>query len=144
MYSKLFNKIYNVASISNNKDETWVSLLLAGQYKQQYSKTLFSELYKAFEELGKEGCITFKIGNASLSIDELQDSLVKDAQWSLNINKQAFMGDGDEICNFFYDLDAFKHWAGLTDPFSVSNPFNSHKCKVIVNGLSSPFGGPNF
>lgn len=144
MYSKLFNKIYNVASISNNKDETWVSLLLAGQYKQQYSKTLFSELYKAFEELGKEGCITFKIGNASLSIDELQDSLVEDAQWSLNINKQAFMGDGDEICNFFYDLDAFKHWAGLTDPFSVSNPFNSHKCKVIVNGLSSPFGGPNF
>ena len=107
MYSKLFNKIYNVASISNNKDETWVSLLLAGQYKQQYSKTLFSELYKAFEELGKEGCITFKIGNASLSIDELQDSLVEDAQWSLNINKQAFMGDGDEICNFFYDLDAF-------------------------------------
>lgn len=144
MYSSLFNKIENVANISNNKTETWVSLLLKGQYKQQYSKTLFSELYEAFRELGKAGCITFKIGNATLSIDELQDSLVEDALWSLNINKQSFMGEGDEICNFFYDLDAFKQWAEQSDPFSSNNPFNSHKCKVIVNGLSSPFGGPNF
>ena len=144
MYSSLFNKIENVANISNNKTETWVSLLLKGQYKQQYSKTLFSELYEAFRELGKAGCITFKIGNATLSIDELQDSIVEDALWSLNINKQSFMGEGDEICNFFYDLDAFKQWAEQSDPFSSNNPFNSHKCKVIVNGLSSPFGGPNF
>lgn len=144
MYSKLFNKIDNVAKISNNKDETWVSLLLAGQFKKQYSKTLFSELYKAFEELGKAGCITYKVGNATLSIDELQNSLVDGVKWSLNINKQSFMGEGNEICNFFYNLDEFKQWAELTDPFSSSNPFNNHACKIVVNGLQSSFGGPNF
>lgn len=144
MYSRLFNKIDNVANISNNKNETWFSLLLKGQYKQQYSKTLFSELYEAFEELGKAGCITFKIGNATLPIDELQDSLVEGAQWSLNINKQSFMGEGDEICNFFYNLADFKQWAELTDSFSSSNPFNNHACKIVVNGLQTSFGGPNF
>ena len=144
MYSSLFKKIESVAAISKNREESWASLSLSGQYQQQYSKTIFSELHEVFVAFGKEGCITYKIGNSTLSVDELQNMLVEGTRWSLNINKQSFMGNGDEICNFFYDLADFKQWAEQTDPFSNSNPFNIHKCKVIVNELSSSFGGPNF
>lgn len=144
MYSRLFNKIESVAAISKNREETWASLSLSGQYQQQFSKTVFSELLEVFENFGKEGCITYKIGNATLSIDELQNSLVEGVKWSLNINKLSFMGESEEICNFFYDLADFKQWAELTDPFSSSNPFNDHACKIVVNGLQSSFGGPNF
>jgi len=144
MYSKLFSSIQNVIDISADVAETWSSLSLSGQYEQQYSKTLFSELHKAFESIGKSGCIIYKIGNSILQIDELQDYLVDGAHWSLNINKQSFMGNGDEISNFFFDINAFRSWADKTDPFSSRNPFNSHVCKIAVNGLLSPFGGPNF
>lgn len=144
MYSRLFNKIERVAAISKNREESWASLSLSGQYHKQYGKTIFSELHAVFVGFGKEGCITYKIGKATLSIDELHDSLVDGAQWFLNINKQSFMGGGNEICNFFYDLAAFKHWAEQTDPFSSSNPFNNHACKIVVNGLQSSFVGPNF
>lgn len=144
MYSNLFNKIDGVAAIATVRDETWVSLSLSGQYRQQYSKTLFTELNDALDELGKAGCITYRIGNAVVSLEELQDSLVNDAPWSVSINKQAFMGDGEEICNFFFNQESFRQWSDNTDPFSTSNPLNSHRCKIEVNGLQTPFGGPNF
>lgn len=144
MYSTLFSKIQNVADISSNREETWVSLSLRGQYQQQYSKTIFLELHDVFENMGKAGCITYQMGNTIIQIDELRDSLVDGAQWSISINKQSFMDNGDKFCNFFFDLNAFRQWAERTDPLSDSNPFNGHACKIGVNGLQSPFGGPNF
>lgn len=54
------------------------------------------------------------------------------------------MGEGEEISNFFFYVDAFKQWADKTDPFSESNPLNNHRCKIEVNGLPTSFGGPNF
>lgn len=144
MYGNLFNKIGGVAAIATEKDETWVSLSLSGQYRQQYSKTLFTELNEALEELGKTGCITYRIGNTVQPVDEFQDSLVEGTQWSVNINKQSFMGEGEEICNFFFYTESFRQWSDNTDPFSVGNPFNNHKCKIEVNGLQATFGGPNF
>lgn len=144
MFSKLFKSIQNVTEISSGVVETWFSLSLSGQYRQQYSKTLFSELHKSFESIGKSGCITYQIGNSIIQIDELQDFLVDGTHWSLNINKQSFMGNGDKITNFFFDINSFRQWADTTDPFSSSNPFNGHVCKIAVNGLQSPFGGPNF
>ncbi len=144
MFGNLFNKIEGVAAIATVKEETWVSLSLSGQYKQQYSKTLFTELNEALDNLGKVGCITYRIGNAVVTLEELQETLVNDARWSVSINKQAFMGDGEEICNFFFNPDSFKQWADNTDPFSASNPLNNHRCKIEVNGLQTSFGGPNF
>ena len=76
MYSTLFSKIQNVADISSNREETWVSLSLRGQYQQQYSKTIFLELHDVFENMGKAGCITYQMGNTIIQIDELRDSLV--------------------------------------------------------------------
>ena len=144
MYGNLFNKIDGIAAIASEKEESWVSLSLKGQYKQQDSKTLFSELNDVLEELGKEGCVTYRLGNAVVTLEELQDSLVDNVQWNVSINKQSFMGNGDEVCSFFFWLDDFRRWARSTDPFSLSNPFNSHKCKIEVNGFPSAFGGPNF
>lgn len=144
MYGNLINKIGGVAAIATEKDETWVSLSLSGQYRQQYSKTLFTELNEALEELGKTGCITYRIGNTVQPVDEFQDSLVEGTQWSVNINKQSFMGEGEEICNFFFYTESFRQWSDNTDPFSANNPFNNHKCKIEVNGLQVTFGGPNF
>ena len=144
MYDNLFNKLERLVAIAANKEETWVSLSMSGQYRVQYSSTIFLELNNALEGLGKEGCITYRMGNTVLSIDELMGSLNNGVQWTVNINKQSFMGDGEEICNFFFSLDAFRQWAENTDPFSVGNPFNSHKCNIEVNGLQTPFGGPNF
>lgn len=144
MYSTFFSKIQNLADIADNKEESWISLILNGQYREQYSKTIFLELHQVLEAMGKSDCITFRMGKASLSIDELQESLVEGTRWTVNINKQSFMGDGEEICNFFFYLDAFKQWADKTDPFSVSNPLNNHRCKIEVNKLLSSFGGPNF
>lgn len=144
MYGNLFNKIDGVAAIATGKDETWVSLSLSGQYRQQYSKTLFTELNEVLEELGKAGCITYRIGNTVQPVDEFQDSLVEGTQWNVNINKRSFMGEGEEICNFFYNTESFRQWSDNTDPFSASNPFNNHKCKIEVNGLQATFGGPNF
>lgn len=94
--------------------------------------------------MGKSGCITYKIENAVHAIDEFQDSLVDGVSWNVNINKQSFMGNGEELCNFFYDLNAFKTWADNSDPFSNNNPLNSHRCKIEVNGLQNSFGGQNF
>lgn len=119
MYGILFNKIGGLAAIAAEMEETWVSLSLSGQYKLQYSKTLFSELNEALDQLGKEGCITYQMGNAVVTLEELQESLVDDVQWSVSINKQAFMGNGEEICNFFFDPDSFRRWADNTDPFSA-------------------------
>lgn len=144
MYGILFNKIGGLAAIAAEKEETWVSLSLSGRYKLQYSKTLFSELNEALSQLGKEGCITYKMGNAILSLEELQESIVDNVQWAVSINKQAFMGHGEEICNFFFDSDSFRRWAESTDPFSSSNPLNNNKSKIEVNGLQTAFGGPNF
>lgn len=144
MYGNLFNKIEGIAAIASEKEETWASLSLKGQYKQQYSKTFFSELNDVLAALGKAGCVTYRLGNSVVTLEELQDSLVDNAQWSVSINKQSFMGHGDEVCNFFFCLDDFRQWAVNTDPFSGGNPFNSHKCKIEVNGLPSAFGGPNF
>lgn len=144
MYGNLFNKIEGVAAIATVKDETWVSLSLSGQYRQQYSKTLFTELNGALDDLGKAGCITYQIGNAVVALEELQETLVNNVQWSVSINKQAFMGDGEEICNFFYDLDAFNTWSENSDPFSNNYPLNSHRCKIEVRGLHNSFGGQNF
>lgn len=144
MYGILFNKIGGLAAIAAEMEETWVSLSLSGQYKLQYSKTLFSELNEALDQLGKARCITYRMGNAVVTLEELQESLVDDVQWSVGINKQAFMGNGEEICNFFFDSDSFRRWADSTDPFSAGNPLNSHKSKIEVNGLQTAFGGPNF
>lgn len=144
MYGNLFNKIEGVAAIATVKDESWVSLSLSGQYRQQYSKTLFTELNDALGNLGKAGCITYRIGNAVVTLEELQETLVYDVQWSISINKQAFMGDGEEICNFFFSIESFRQWSDNTDPFSASNPLNCHRCKIEVNGLQTSFGGPNF
>lgn len=144
MYSTLFNKIDRIAEVSENKEETWISLAVSGRFRSQYSKTIFSELIEVLEGMGKAGCITFRVGNSQIAIEELLDSLVDGIQWSVNINKKSFMGVEEEVSNFFYSLDAFKQWAELTDPFSASNPFNSHACKIEVNGLPSSFGGPNF
>lgn len=144
MYSILFNKIQNVADISANREETWVSLKLSGQYRQQYSNTIFLELQEALENLGKAGCITYRMENTTLSLNELLDSLIDGVQWMVNINKQSFMGEGEEICNFFFDPSAFRQWAENSDPFSGNNPLNSNKCKIEVNGLQTSFGGPNF
>lgn len=144
MYSTLFNKIEKIVAISEKTEETWSSLSLFGRFKQQYSKTFFQEMYDVLGGMGKAGCITFKIGNIQLPIEELLDLLVDGVQWTVNINKQSFMGGEEEISNFFYKLDAFKQWAEHTDPFSASNPLNSHVCKIEVNGLPHSFGGPNF
>lgn len=144
MYTNLFNKIDNVAAIAAGKEETWVSLSLSGQYKQQYSKTIFYELNEVLEGMGKVGCITYKIGNAVHTLEEFQESLVDGVQWNVNINKQSFMGNGEVICNFFYDLAAFRTWADNADPFSINNPLNSHRCKIEVKGLQASFGGQNF
>lgn len=144
MYSTLFSKIQNLADIADNKEESWISLQLSGLYRNQYSKTFFSELHQVLEEMGKAGCVAYRMGNSGLSIVELQDSLSDGAQWTININKQSFMGEGEEISNFFFNADFFKQWADKTDPFSDSNPFNSHRCKIEVNGLPVSFGGPNF
>ena len=144
MYSKLFNKIQNIADISTNSEETWVSLSLSGQYRDKHSKSLFSELLEVLDNMGKAGCITFRMGNNILLIDEFIDSLVDGTVWSVNINKQSFMGNGGIITNFFFDINFFRQWADTTDPFSSNNPFNGHVCKIAVNGLQSPFGGPNF
>ena len=54
------------------------------------------------------------------------------------------MGEGEEICNFFFYTESFRQWSDNTDPFSANNPFNNHKCKIEVNGLQVTFGGPNF
>ena len=132
MYGNLFNKIGGVAAIATEKDETWVSLSLSGQYRQQYSKTLFTELNEALEELEKTGCITYRIGNTVQPVDEFQDSLVEGTRWSVNINKQSFMGEGEEICNFFFYTESFRQWSDNKDPFSVGDPFNNHKCKIEV------------
>lgn len=144
MYSTLFGKIGNIVAISEGGEETWVSLAISGRYQQQYSKTIFQELYNVLDGMGKAGCITFRVGNTPTSIDELMDSLVEGVQWSVNINKQSFMGSEDVVSNFFFDAVSFKQWAEHTDPFSVSNPLNNHRCKIEVNGLPSSFGGPNF
>lgn len=144
MYNTLYNKIDRIAEVSENKDETWISLNISGRYRSQYSKTIFSELKEVLEMLGKGRCISFRVGNTPMTIDDLLVSLVDGILWSVNINKQSFMGDEEEVSNFFYSLDDFKHWAERTDPFSSSNPFNNHLCKIEVNGLPSSFGGPNF
>ena len=144
MYSTLFSKIQNLADIADNKEENWISLQLTGQYREQYSKTIFLELHQVLEEMGKAGCIAYRMGKSGLSIEELQDSLSDGAQWTININKQSFMGKGEEISNFFFYVDAFKQWAEKIDPFSESNPLNNHRCKIEVNGLPASFGGPNF
>lgn len=144
MYSTLFNKIEAIAAISENREETWAFLVFSGRYQQQYSKTIFQELFDVLDGMGKAGCITFRVGNTPIAIEELLDSLVDGVQWTVNINKQSFMGGEEEINNFFYSLDAFKQWAEQTDPFSVANPLNSHVCRIEVNGLTHSFGGPNF
>lgn len=144
MYSTLFSKIGTIEAISERCEETWGFIVISGRYQQQYSKTIFQELYDVLDGMGKAGCISFRAGNTPISIDELIESLVDGIQWVMNINKQSFMGGEEEESNFFYNPDAFKQWAELTDPFSNSNPFNSHACKIEVNGLPSSFGGPNF
>ena len=126
------------------REETWASLVLSGRYQQQYSKTIFQELYDVLDGMGKAGCITFRVGNMPTTMEELLDLLVDGIQWTMNINKQSFMGGEDVISNFFYDATAFRQWAENTDPFSDSNPLNNHTCKIEVNGLPSSFGGPNF
>ena len=144
MYSTLFNKIENIVDISEGREETWASLSLSGHYQQQYSKTFFQELYDVLDEMGKAGCITYRAGITPMAIDELLDSLVDGVQWTVNINKQSFMGVEEVISNFFYDAESFRQWAEHTDPFSANNPFNNHVCKIEVNGLPSYFGGSNF
>ena len=144
MYSTLFNKIEAIVAISESREETWAFLALSGRYQQQYSQTIFQELFDVLDGMGKAGCITFRVGNTPIAIEELLDSLVDGVQWTVNINKQSFMGGEEEINNFFYSLDAFKQWAEQTDPFSVANPLNSHVCRIEVNGLTHSFGGPNF
>lgn len=144
MYSSLFSKIGNIVAVSERCEETWGSIVISGRYQQHYSKTFFQELYDDLDGMGKAGCISFWVGNTLMLIEELMDSLVEGVQWSVNINKQSFMGGEEEICNFFYSLDDFKQWAEHTDPFSDSNPLNNHVCKIEVNGLLSSFGGPNF
>ena len=144
MYSTLFNKIEAIVAISESREETWGFLALSGRYRQQHSKTIFQELFDVLEGMEKAGCITFRTGNTPMAIEELLDSLVDGVQWTVNINKQSFMGGEDEVSNFFYSLDDFNNWAEETDPFSSSNPFNNHLCKIEVNGLPSSFGGPNF
>lgn len=144
MYSTLFNKIEAIVAISESREETWAFLALSGRYQQQYSKTIFQELFDVLDGMGKAGCITFRVGNTPMAIEELLDSLVNGVLWTVNINKQSFMGGEDEVSNFFYNLDDFKNWAEQTDPFSSSNPFNNHICKIEVNGLIHSFGGPNF
>ena len=144
MYSTLFSKIETIIAISEIREETWASLVLSGRYQQQYSKTIFQELYDVLDGMGKAGCITFRVGNMPTTMEELLDLLVDGIQWTMNINKQSFMGGEDVISNFFYDATAFRQWAENTDPFSDSNPLNNHTCKIEVNGLPSSFGGPNF
>lgn len=144
MLSTLFSKIQNLVDIADKKEESWISLQLIGQYHKQYSQTVFSELQQVLEDMGKAGCISYRIGKVGVSIEELQESLAEGVQWTVNINKQSFMGEGEEICNFFFFLDSFKQWADKTDPFSGGNPLNSNRCKIEVNGLPSSFGGPNF
>ena len=144
MYSTLFNKIEAIFAISESREETWAFLALSGRYQQQYSKTIFQELFDVLDGMGKAGCITFRVGNTPMVIEELLDTLVNGVQWTVNINKQSFMGGEEEINNFFYNIDAFKQWAEQTDPFSAANPLNCHVCKIEVNGLPSSFGGPNF
>lgn len=63
MYSTLFSKIQNLADIADNKEENWISLQLSGQYRNQYSKTFFSELHQVLEEMGKAGCVAYRMGN---------------------------------------------------------------------------------
>lgn len=144
MYSTLFNKIEAIVAISESREETWAFLVFSGRYQQQYSKTIFQELFDVLDGMGKAGCITFRAGNTPIAIEELLDSLVDGVQWTVNINKQSFMGGEEEVSNFFYNLDDFKNWAEQTDPFSAANPLNSHVCKIEVNGLTHSFGGPNF
>ena len=144
MYDVLFTKISNVAAISENLEETWASLNINGHYRQRQSKTVFTELFEVLTGMSKGDCFSFKTGKTLLQADEIEDILVDGVQWTVNINKQSFMGTGEEICNFFYDISKFRHWAEATTPFSTNNPFNSHQCKIEVNGLQAAFGGHNF
>lgn len=144
MYGNLFNKIYGVADIATQNDETWIYLFLSGRYDDQCSKSVFSELNEALDEQSKEGCITYKIGGSNLSLEEFLANLDSGSQWSVNLNKLSFMGEGKEISNFFFGLDAFRKWAEKSNPFSGENPINCHRCKIEVNGLQNAFGGPNF
>lgn len=144
MFNELFSKIENIIAISEAWEETWGSLLVKGHYKQQYSKTVFQELYNVLDNIGKAEFVYFKIGNSAVAIDELECSLAPGIQWTVNINKQSFMGEGVSKKNFFYDLGSFKKWATDTNPFSTKNPFNKYRCSIEVNGLQNSFGGPNF
>lgn len=144
MYGTLFNKIGNIVAIAEERDESWASLFMSGRFQQRYNKSFFSELNEALRGMDKAGCINYSVDNSQVSIDELEEFLEEGSKWTVNINKQAFMGSGSEVANFFYDLRAFRQWASQTEPFSANNPFNSFRCKIEVNGLQSSFGGPNF
>lgn len=144
MYGALFNKVGNIVAIAEEREESWASLFMSGRFQQRYNKSFFSELNDVLRGMGKEGCINYSVNNSRVSIDELEEFLEDGGKWTVNINKQSFMGSGTEVVNFFYDLWAFRQWASQTEPFSANNPFNSFRCKIEVNGLQSSFGGPNF
>lgn len=144
MYGALFNKVGNIVAIAEKRDESWASLFMSGHFQQRYNKSFFLELNDVLRGMGKVGCINYSVNNSQVAIDELEEFLEDGSKWTININKQAFMGSGDEVANFFYDIGAFRRWAYQTEPFSANNPFNRFHCKIEVNGLQSSFGGPNF
>ena len=75
MYGALFNKIGNIVAIAEEREEGWASLFMSGRFQQRYNKSFFSELNEVLREMGKAGCINYRLNNSPVSIDELEEFL---------------------------------------------------------------------
>lgn len=145
MFEQVFTKLERIVEISSSREETWGALTLQGIVDENGNPSYFIELYEVFDSLGFGGCITINIEGEDIDWRHVNDELISNASWKLNINKLPFAKVCKEECHtFFYFIEDFTKWTNNADPFDQEHPFNGKKYHIEVKDLNKSFGGPNF
>lgn len=145
MYASFFDKLSTLKNISSQREETWVSLTLKGTYSDSINKSYFEDLFAESSSMGIKSLLTFMILGENIDLDNFADELVDGSEWSVHINKDAFVKDENGIIHtFFLSKRSFLEWANKSNPISLDHPFNHNKYSIEVYGISETFGGNQF
>ncbi|MEI6347848.1 MAG: hypothetical protein WCP69_07875 [Bacteroidota bacterium] len=145
MFNNLLTKLEVFNSIETKISENWGYLSIEGTYNQSV-KDFITQLCLLLKINDDSGCLTIKIDNETVDVDEIESTLTLNSSWLIHINKLPLIEKykTNHYTNFFFSKDEFDSWSENLDPFSPKNPINNkNPLNIIVKNLHESFGGPN-